>query len=47
MLPKLEACQEALRRGVPRVRILPASQVESLPQLYVSKIDHGTEVLVA
>lgn len=47
MLPKLEACQEALRRGVPRVRILPASHVESLPQLYVSKINYGTEVLAA
>jgi len=30
MLPKLEACRRALQRGVGRVRILPAAQVESL-----------------
>jgi acetylglutamate kinase len=47
MLPKLEACQEALDRGVPRVRILPASHVDALPQFYFARIDHGTEVLAA
>lgn len=47
MLPKLEACQHALRRGVGRVRILPAAQAEVLPELYFSKIDLGTEVMVA
>lgn len=46
MLPKLEACQEALRRGVSRVRILPASDADVLSQLYFSKIDSGTEVTV-
>jgi acetylglutamate kinase len=46
MLPKLEACQLALRRGVGRVRILPATEAEVLPQLYFSKIDSGTEVTV-
>ena len=46
MLPKLEACQDALRKGVGRVRILPASAAEMLPQLYFSKIESGTEVTV-
>lgn len=47
MLPKLEACQDALRRGVGRVRILPASEVGLLPDFYTCKIDCGTEVMVA
>jgi len=47
MLPKLEACQEALRRGVGRVRILPATEVDTLPDFYTRKIDCGTEVMVA
>ena len=47
MLPKLEACQEALRRGVGRVRILPASEVNLLPDFYTCKIDCGTEVMAA
>jgi acetylglutamate kinase len=47
MLPKLEACREALRKGVGRVRILPARQADVLPQFYQSKIDLGTEVMVA
>jgi acetylglutamate kinase len=46
MLPKLAACEEALRRGVGRVRILPAVQAGLLPDFYVSKIDVGTEVTV-
>jgi acetylglutamate kinase len=46
MLPKLEACQHALRSGVGRVRILPATDAEALPQLYFAKIDSGTEVTV-
>ncbi len=46
MLPKLEACQQALRRGVGRVRILPATDADILPQLYFAKIDSGTEVTV-
>jgi len=47
MLPKLDACRRALQRGVGRVRILPASQVEVLPEFYFAKVEHGTEVLVA
>jgi acetylglutamate kinase len=46
MLPKLEACTQALRRGVGRVRILPAAEADVLPQFYFSKIDSGTEVTV-
>ena len=47
MLPKLEACMQALKRGVGRVRILPSSQVDQLPMFYFTKIDCGTEVLRA
>lgn len=47
MLPKLEACQDALRRGVGRVRILPASEVNLLPDFYTCKIECGTEVMAA
>src|SRR5579864_8196811 len=47
MLPKLEACSNALRRGVGRVRILPAAQAEMLPQFYFQKLEYGTEVIGA
>jgi acetylglutamate kinase len=47
MLPKLEACRSALMRGVNRVRILPAQQVEALTEFYSTRIESGTEVLVA
>ena len=47
MLPKLEACREALKKGVRRVRILPASQASCLSDFYFSRIECGTEVLVA
>ena len=47
MLPKLEACTDALKHGVGRVRILPASEAESLPLFYFSKLECGTEVLRA
>jgi acetylglutamate kinase len=47
MLPKLDACKNALMHGVNRVRILPAAEVEALPGFYVTKIESGTEVLVA
>jgi acetylglutamate kinase len=47
MLPKLDACKNALLHGVNRVRILPAAEVEMLPDFYFAKIDSGTEVLVA
>ncbi len=47
MLPKLEACGTALKKGVARVRILPAAQAEVLPQFYFTKLECGTEVLGA
>ena len=47
MLPKMEACRNALLRGVNRVRILPASEVDALPEFYSMRIESGTEVLVA
>lgn len=47
MLPKLEACSQALRKGVGRVKILPAAQVEVLPQFYFTKLACGTEVIAA
>jgi acetylglutamate kinase len=47
MMPKLEACIQALKRGVGRVRILPTAQVEVLPLFYFTKIECGTEVLRA
>ena len=47
MLPKLQACKDALLHGVNRVRILPAAEVEALPEFYFSKIESGTEVSVA
>ncbi len=47
MLPKLEACTHALKKGVGRVRIFPATQAEILPQFYFAKLDCGTEVIGA
>ena len=47
MLPKLEACRQALKQGVGRVRILPATEAEALPQFYLTKINSGTEVTCA
>ncbi len=47
MLPKLAACKQALKQGVGRVRILPATEVEALPQFYLTKIESGTEVTCA
>lgn len=47
MLPKLQACKDALLHGVNRVRILPAAEVEALPEFYFTRIESGTEVLVA
>jgi len=44
MLPKLQACREALHRGVGRVRILPAAQADVLSQFYFTKLPCGTEV---
>src|SRR6202451_288361 len=47
MLPKLEACKQALKQGVGRVRILPAAEAEALPQFYLTKLPCGTEVTFA
>ena len=47
MLPKLNACREALNHGVKRVRILPAQAAPSLPDLCTSRVNDGTEVMVA
>lgn len=47
MLPKLDACRNALMHGVNRVRILPAAEVEALTEFYFTRIESGTEVLVA
>jgi acetylglutamate kinase len=47
MLPKLAACKQALKQGVGRVRILPAIEVETLPQFYLTKLTCGTEVTCA
>jgi acetylglutamate kinase len=44
MLPKLHACSQALKQGVGRVRIFPATEVEDLPQFYLTKLSCGTEV---
>jgi acetylglutamate kinase len=47
MLPKLNACKNALLHGVTRVRILPAESAPVLPNLLSSRVNDGTEVMVA
>lgn len=47
MLPKLEACTSALKKGVTRVRILPADHAEELPGFFTHAIDCGTEVIAS
>ena len=47
MLPKLDACKNALTHGVKRVRILPANRAELLPDFSSSRLDDGTEVIAA
>lgn len=47
MLPKLQACKQALKQGVGRVRILPAAEADALPQFYLTKLPCGTEVTCA
>ena len=47
MLPKLNACRDALTHGVKRVRILPAESASLLPDLISSRVNDGTEVMVA
>ena len=46
MLPKLNACKEALLHGVKRVRIFPAEAAVSLPDLCTTRVNEGTEVTV-
>ncbi len=47
MLPKLQACTTALRKGVNRVRILPAARAEILPEFFSQSIECGTEVIAS
>ena len=47
MLPKLNACKDALLHGVKRVRILPAESAALLPDLCNTRVIDGTEVMVA
>lgn len=47
MLPKLNACRNALINGVKRVRILPAEAANLLPDLVSTRVNDGTEVMVA
>jgi acetylglutamate kinase len=47
MLPKLSACRDALMHGVKRVRILPAEAAPLLPDLCTTRVEDGTEVMVA
>ena len=47
MLPKLHACRDALIGGVKRVRILPAEAAASLPDILSTRVNDGTEVMVA
>ena len=47
MLPKLHACRDALTHGVKRVRILPAEAAEALPDICSTRVNEGTEVMVA
>jgi acetylglutamate kinase len=47
MLPKLNACKEALTHGVKRVRILPVEEAASLPDFASTRLNSGTEVMVA
>ena len=44
-LTLLQACEQALRNGVSRVRIMPSVEASVLPGFYQHKIDLGTEVL--
>jgi acetylglutamate kinase len=47
MLPKLQACTSALKKGVNRVRILPAACAEVLPGFFTQPIECGTEVIAS
>jgi acetylglutamate kinase len=45
MLPKLDACERALKAGVGSVRILQAAKVESLKAMFEVPLEHGTELV--
>ncbi|HEV2988335.1 MAG TPA: acetylglutamate kinase [Candidatus Angelobacter sp.] len=47
MLVRLRACRQALKHGVHRVRILPIARAELLSLFYWTKIEFGTEVIMA
>ncbi len=47
MLPKLQACTSALKKGVNRVRILPAACAGLLPEFFSQSIESGTEVIAS
>ena len=47
MLPKLNACRDALTHGVKRVRILPAEAASLCPTSVTTRVNDGTEVMVA
>ena len=47
MLPKLQACTSAIKKGVTRVRILPAERAEVLPGFFTQPIECGTEVIAS
>jgi acetylglutamate kinase len=47
MLPKLEACRQALAGGIGRVQIVPAKSVKTLLKLEETRSRVGTEVVAA
>ena len=47
MLPKLEACQNALRHGVGQVIITPAAESAAIAHLGSERVDGGTRVVRA
>lgn len=47
MLPKLEACRQALAAGVEHVWILPATSAEQLLADGLTRVEAGTEVVAA
>lgn len=47
VISRLLACRRALKLGVNRIRILPATHVQELALFYTSRIDVGTEVCIS
>lgn len=43
----LRGCRQALQGGVRRTRILPVSGIDALPLFYFSRIESGTEIVMA